>query len=1142
MFLAQDYPETELVIVDDGFDSVADIVPAHPAILYVREEPRGRSLGAKRNLACELARGEIVLHWDDDDWYAPWRVRYQVETLVSNNLDLCSLNRAFFVDAAERKAWEYVQSSGISNWLCGATLCYRRSLWEKQPFADVKIGEDSRFVVSARRTRIAALEDNRFFVCRIHANNTASKRPRGRWPARPFDAVRSIVGVDWEEHFGGENGLPLAPRKEKMGVALISAASGIGDILRVTPLIRAAHRLGYDIDVLLAPDDPAVIELLVGAPEIRRIFSCQRALSAKFQIAEIREERYDIAAFTALSAPLAKYVTAARRYTFGSNWRHLGDYKSVERLARAIGWNGDLPAPFAIKSARRFDIPFDTIALHPGCKPNWPWKKWHGFDQLASLFENVVLVGTTTDLDNSRTYFKEPFSWPEHVYDFVGKLSLPDTAALISQCSALVSPDSGLMHLGVTLCVPTFGIFGLTSPKRECIASPYMTPISRDLPCEPDCRRTVPGRNGCRFDLECLKTLTPQDVAACVRDSLSTEEGNSREGARGRVAERKEMREPLKVNYFGEVSYSSGYGEAARGYVHALNAAGVEVRVIDLGGSQRHVADELVSSLLGREHHADFNIFHGIPSFWARRAYRLRNVIAVTVWEADEIPQIWRNPLSHAIDVWVPSTSSVEAFSGTLQKSPFRLPHALLPRGASRSDTGVPDANRILGVAPGDFVLYSIFEWQERKNPDGLMRAFLEAFPERSDAVLVIKAAGNATQAARDALERIRLETGSRGRVLLQCAQFDQSQMEALHDRGDCYVSLHRGEGWGYPLFEAASRGTPVVATAYGGPLDYLDPERHRLVRCNVEPVRRPYFLYEGSMKWAEPDLNDAQAALRWTYEHRAEARSAAAQAALKIQANYSLKRIGEAAARRLVELKEAGSSRSSATSFRGSLRDAPQRLSTGTMGAPTLPQPIPGEWYDADYFEHGRKSNWAGGYSWSSFGGLFAETAAFLQQSFPEATSYLDAGCAKGFLVRALRDRGLSTHGFDHSPWAFDNALEDVKVYIDLASVDTVEYADESFDVLTAMSLFESLTNEQLNRFLLRARRWVRQTLFVTIPIQSRRHDHDLSHITSRDCSGWSNAFAEAGWLKAPEEAELQRHPLARRMRWNVFVLIPSS
>src|SRR5260370_2444193 len=87
MFLAQDYSEKELVILDDGEDSVADLIPSHPQIRYLRHNRRQR-VGAKRNIACAEARGAIIAHWDDDDWYAPSRLSRQVAALEATDAHL----------------------------------------------------------------------------------------------------------------------------------------------------------------------------------------------------------------------------------------------------------------------------------------------------------------------------------------------------------------------------------------------------------------------------------------------------------------------------------------------------------------------------------------------------------------------------------------------------------------------------------------------------------------------------------------------------------------------------------------------------------------------------------------------------------------------------------------------------------------------------------------------------------------------------------------------------------------------------------------------------------------------------------------------------------------------------------------------
>ncbi len=88
---AQDYPHAELIIIDDGTDPVEDLVPADPRARYIRPAER-KTIGAKRNLACEQARGDLLINWDDDDWSAPWRVSYQVDMFLKQDVDISGLS------------------------------------------------------------------------------------------------------------------------------------------------------------------------------------------------------------------------------------------------------------------------------------------------------------------------------------------------------------------------------------------------------------------------------------------------------------------------------------------------------------------------------------------------------------------------------------------------------------------------------------------------------------------------------------------------------------------------------------------------------------------------------------------------------------------------------------------------------------------------------------------------------------------------------------------------------------------------------------------------------------------------------------------------------------------------------------------
>jgi GT2 family glycosyltransferase len=144
-FLNQDYEPRELVILDDGADCVADLVPQDPRIHYFRCSGHP-SLGSKRNEACRLAQGGIIVHWDDDDWHARWRLSYQVDELQRYDADICGLDRIWFYDEGNRRAWQYRYPGGRARWLAGGSFCYRRALWEKLRFSDVSVGEDTRFV------------------------------------------------------------------------------------------------------------------------------------------------------------------------------------------------------------------------------------------------------------------------------------------------------------------------------------------------------------------------------------------------------------------------------------------------------------------------------------------------------------------------------------------------------------------------------------------------------------------------------------------------------------------------------------------------------------------------------------------------------------------------------------------------------------------------------------------------------------------------------------------------------------------------------------------------------------------------------------------------------------------------------------
>jgi glycosyltransferase involved in cell wall biosynthesis/SAM-dependent methyltransferase len=944
-----------------------------------------------------------------------------------------------------------------------------------------------------------------------------------------------------------------------MPLALLSAAAGLGDILRATPLVRVLVGLGYEVDLLLAPDYPGTVALLESAPEVRRLFYVPGSASSagESRTDGLEETNYDTAVFTYWAHRLRPRARAVRTHSFDrSSWLAQGDSTCVERMARELGWTGEMPAPFAVHSGRKFDeIAAGTVALHPGCKGAWPWKKWHGFPELAAELPRVVVVGTEEDRRTGGTYFERPFEWPPHVRDLTGALSLPDTAALLSQCAALVSNDSGLMHLGVALDIPVFGVFGITSPAREAIPAPNMLPITGGLPCETACRRQPWGRRDCHRHLECLRTLTGREVADRIRATLP--QVFASEAAPGELPPAPIRSRPmtdLSLAYYGYVSDHSGYGHTARAYVHALHRAGVQVRVVDL--TRRHaVTDPLVASLMGRHKDPDIHLFHGIPPQWAQHAFKLKNALGMTVWETDSMPSQWRNALNHVKDVWLPCAFNVETFAKDLETPIFRLPHPVFPPLAN-GDT--PDPGPFLRVTDDEFVFYAIFEWQDRKGPHETIAAYLSAFTSADRTALVLKTNPGAAEVARRAVQEARARRRSDARVEVRAEAWSEAGIEALHRRGNCYVSLHRGEGWGYPLFEAASRGKPVVATAYSGPLDYLDPEAHGLVRWTPAPVRQRYHYYNPGMRWADPDTVHAAELMRRTFDRQEDVRARSASAGERIRATFSLDAVGAAARARLEEVLPRAAParwRARAATASGAGTSNENHASHAAAPAPAstaatwLDGPVPVEWYDRDYFETGRKSNWDRGYSWQVFGNLFRDTATYLLDLLPEAESYIDAGCAKGFLVRALREQGKDAWGVDGSPWAIEHADEFARPFLLHADVAALEL-DRSFDVVAAFNLLAHLTEEQALAFLARVRPHVNTAMLATVPTmkpgEEMADNRDPSHVTRQSREWWAEVFLRAGWRQDPlhrvAERHFQQHPLPQRMGWEIFLFAPGQ
>jgi hypothetical protein len=149
--------------------------------VVVHPTPLGLSVGEMRNVACRLAHGSLLAHFDTDDWSAPDRIERSVKALEHADFTGTSLVR--YYDPEKRLGWLWdgnLQAPTEGAKLGGCTLAYRRSAWEKLGgFDDLKVGEDTYFQRKAyeRGFQFADLRDEMLFAGRVHEGNTSVKRP-----------------------------------------------------------------------------------------------------------------------------------------------------------------------------------------------------------------------------------------------------------------------------------------------------------------------------------------------------------------------------------------------------------------------------------------------------------------------------------------------------------------------------------------------------------------------------------------------------------------------------------------------------------------------------------------------------------------------------------------------------------------------------------------------------------------------------------------------------------------------------------------------------------------------------------------------------------------------------------------------------
>lgn len=207
----------ELIVVDDGPEPCADLLPPSERVRYVYL-PGRNSIGAKLNLGCSMAMGDLMAAWADDDYHAAWRLEHQVEAMKQTPAaGVCGCDSIFYwAPGWPEPLWRYDNVPGrrASAYVTGGTMLWRRAFWEERPYDESPAaGEDTRWIMGRGPGALLGTLRNDFYLATIHGGNTGLK-----------DRALMLGSSQWQRMAG--HVLDLAPA---WWVAGALAAMGIGE-------------------------------------------------------------------------------------------------------------------------------------------------------------------------------------------------------------------------------------------------------------------------------------------------------------------------------------------------------------------------------------------------------------------------------------------------------------------------------------------------------------------------------------------------------------------------------------------------------------------------------------------------------------------------------------------------------------------------------------------------------------------------------------------------------------------------------------------------------------------------------------------------------------------------------------------------
>ena len=317
----------------------------------------------------------------------------------------------------------------------------------------------------------------------------------------------------------------------------------------------------------------------------------------------------------------------------------------------------------------------------------------------------------------------------------------------------------------------------------------------------------------------------------------------------------------LGLNVTGFYRADLGVGESARCMARAAEAAALPLALVDLRlPCKNPLTDGTFAARLQADNPYPVNVFHVDPpgmrdldhhhgAGFRRGKYN----IGYWAWELPEFPDAWIHFADYCDEVWAPSRFAAEAIAQKVPVPVLVMPHAISfarPAGDFRAKFGLP-AGQFLFLFLCDLNSYA-----ERKNPAAALAAFRRSGLAGRGATLVIKVHNTAGNPADFA--RLQAAVADLPGTVLITNTLSRAEIYELESACDCFVSLHRSEGFGLALAECMYLGKPVISTDWSATAEFITPANGCPVRAATVTLDRNHGPYAKGQVWAEPDLAHA--------------------------------------------------------------------------------------------------------------------------------------------------------------------------------------------------------------------------------------------------------------------------------------------